>query len=201
MHAREKFERLLYITSNRNVGKRYTSPIFDAEFRSLSAERLLPLDYIFELEPVPPLVEMYVIYEMIRLVVSELLFLRVNRSLRTTVLEAPAVSACVCAPWHVVACSVTVRYDERGNALCFSQSCFFSIQRSRFAFLFGALFAFDPKLAAWLFIFRLDCLFLLVDGIHGCQTSSQLSVCGDCSIGVFASARRNWDSGGFVFCF
>lgn len=65
--------------------------------------------------------------------------------------------------------------------------------------MFGALFAFDPKLAAWLFIFRLDCLFLLVDGIHGCQTSSQLSVCGDCSIGVFASARRNWGSGGFVF--
>lgn len=67
--------------------------------------------------------------------------------------------------------------------------------------MFGALFAFDPKLAAWLFIFRLDCLFLLVDGIHGCQTSSQLSVCGDCSIGVFASARRNWGSGAFVFCF
>lgn len=66
--------------------------------------------------------------------------------------------------------------------------------------MFGALFAFDPKLAAWLFIFRLDCLFLLVDGIHGCQTSSQLSVCGDCSIGVFASARRNWGSGGcFLF--
>lgn len=121
MHAREKFERLLYITSNRNVGKRYASPIFDAEFRSLSAERQLPLDYIFELEPVPPLAEMYVIYEMIRLVVSELLFLRVNRSLRTTVLKAPAVSACVCAPWHVVACSVTVRYDERGNALFFSK--------------------------------------------------------------------------------
>lgn len=97
MHAREKFERLLYITSNRNVGKRYASPIFDAEFRSLSAERQLPLDYIFELEPVPPLAEMYVIYEMIRLVVSELLFLRVNRSLRTTVLAAPAVFACVCA--------------------------------------------------------------------------------------------------------
>lgn len=67
--------------------------------------------------------------------------------------------------------------------------------------MFGALFAFDPKLAAWLFIFRLDCLFLLVDGIHGCQTSSQLSGCGDFSIGVFASARRNWGSGGFVFCF
>lgn len=97
MHAREKFERLLYITSNRNVGKRYASPIFDAEFRSLSAERQLPLDYIFELEPVPPLAEMYVIYEMLRLVVSDLLFLRVNRSLRTTVLAAPAVSACVCA--------------------------------------------------------------------------------------------------------
>lgn len=126
MHAREKFERLLYITSNRNVGKRYASPIFDAEFRSLSAERQLPLDYIFELEPVPPLAEMYVIYEMIRLVVSELLFLRVNRSLRTTVLEAPAVSACVCAPWHVVACSVTVRYDERGNALFFSKWFFLS---------------------------------------------------------------------------
>lgn len=40
---------------------------------------------------------MYVIYEMLRLVVSELLFLLVNRSLRATVLAAPAVFACVCA--------------------------------------------------------------------------------------------------------
>lgn len=199
MHAREKFERLLYITSNRNVGKRYASPIFDAEFRSLSAERQLPLDYIFELEPVPPLAEMYVIYEMIRLVVSELLFLRVNRSLRTTVLAAPAVFTCVCA----LARGRVQRYRALRQAWecsVFLKVVFF-IQMSRFAFMFGALFAFDPKLAAWLFIFRLDCLFLLVDGIHGCQTSSQLSVCGDCSIGVFASARRNWGSGAFIFCF
>lgn len=45
----------------------------------------------------PPQAEMCVIYEMLRLVVSELLFLLVNRSLRTTVLAAPAVFACVCA--------------------------------------------------------------------------------------------------------
>lgn len=40
---------------------------------------------------------MYAIYEMLRLVVSELLFLLVNRSLRATVLAAPAVFACACA--------------------------------------------------------------------------------------------------------
>lgn len=79
-------------------GSSVTLPLFfDAEFRSLSAERQLPLDYVFELEPVPPLAEMYAIYEMLRLVVSELLFLLVNRSLRATVLAAPAVFACVCA--------------------------------------------------------------------------------------------------------
>lgn len=160
----EVSERLLYITSNRNVGLRVTLPLFWCRISlSLSAERQLPLDYVFELEPVSPLAGMFVIYEMLRLFVSELLFLLVNRSPRTTVLAVPAVFAHVCAR----ARGRTKRYRALRRAWesfsFFLKVAFCWIQRSRFAFSFGAFFARYPKLAAWVFLFC--CVFLVWIGL------------------------------------
>lgn len=76
-----------------------------------------------------------------RLVVNEFLFLLVNRSLRSTVLAEPVAFVHVCAMARGRV-AVIVRYDERGNALCFYSNCSFwskgHVSRFRLRF-FGRL--------------------------------------------------------------
>lgn len=147
---------------------------------------------------------MFVIYEIIRLVVSELLFWLVNRSLRSTVLAAPAAFVYVCArgTWsrEALPCVTT----NVGMLFGLSQSSFVSIQKSRFRLRVRR--ALDPKRAAWLFLF--ECVFFLrLDCFHSClflevrcQTSSQ-----GCQFGggclVFASARRKEGAQVVLFSF